>query len=221
MFWALCNSSMYKLFHKKERGFTLVELVVVVGIMSVIMLLVFFNSKRFNDDLNLRTAATEISLALRQAQNFGISVRESSAGSASFTAPYGVAFDINNPTYTFIYSDTNNNRAYNGTLSCTGTDECREKNLIRGGIVISRLCATDLLGGTLNCFGGSGLKYMVLTYVRPNPEPIIKVFNTTNNELGGGPWKTAYIELRSANGTLTYVRTDSVSGVITLQNTMP
>ncbi len=203
----------------KKRGFTLVELIVVVGIMSTIMLLVFFNSKRFNDDLNLRTAATEVSLALRQGQNFGISVKESSPSSATFTAPFGVAFDMSNPTYAFIYSDTNNDRAYNGTLACTGTDECREKLLMRGGIKVNRLCAVPVSGGAPNCF--SGLRYMVITYVRPNPEPVIKVFNSSNVEIAGGPWKTAYIELKSLNSTLMYVTTDSFSGVITLQNTMP
>ncbi len=212
---------MYNLFQKKERGFTLVELVVVVGIMSAIMLLVFFNSKRFNDDLNLRTAATEISLALRQAQNFGISVKESSSGSATFTAPYGAAFDLTNATYAFVYSDTNNDRAYNGTLACPGSDECREKFLLRGGIRVNRLCATALSGGAVNCFSGNNIRYMALTYVRPNPEPVIKVFNSSNTEIAGGPWKTAYVELRSSNSTLMYVVTDSVSGVISLQNTMP
>jgi len=204
----------------KKMGFTLVELMVVVGIMSVIMLLVGFNSRRFNDDLILRTAATDVSLALRQAQSFGISVKESSGGSATFTAPYGAAFDLTNPTYTFIYSDTNNNRAYNGTLPCTGTDECREKALIRGAVQISRLCASYLSNGVLSCFAGNNVRYLIFTYVRPNPEPVIKLFDSNGAEIVG-PWKTGYVELVSQKGTLMYVSTDSVSGVITIQNTIP
>lgn len=210
----MCNP-----FQKKERGFTLVELVVVVGIMSGIMLLVFFNSNRFNDDLSLRTAATEISLVLRQAQNFGVSVRESTTG--EFNAPYGIAFDMSNRTNAFIYSDIDNDRAYDGTLPCTGSDECREKILLRGGILINNLCATYLADPTvLSCFGENSLRYMVVTYVRPDPEPVIKFFNSNGIEISG-PWKTAYVELKSSNGTLMYVTTDTTSGIITLQNTMP
>jgi prepilin-type N-terminal cleavage/methylation domain-containing protein len=211
---------MSNLFQKKEQGFTLVELVVVVGIMGAIMLLVFFNSKRFNDDLTLRTAAVDVSLALRQGQSFGVSVKESSTGSSNFNAPYGVAFNLATPTLMFIYSDINNNQRYDGTLPC-GSDECKEQLLLRGGVTVFRVCVTALVGGALSCFSSSNLRYMVLTYIRPNPEPIIKVFNTSNIEIGGGPWKTAYIELKSPKGTLMYVTTDSVSGVITLQNTMP
>lgn len=211
---------MYNFFPQHKRGFTLVELIVVVGIMSVIMLLVVFNSRNFNDDLALRASANEISLAMRQAQNFGISVKESSSGGANFGAPYGIAFDLSNPTYAFIYSDTNNNRAYNGTLACTGSDECRENILIRGGIQINRLCAIYTASGALNCFAGGGMRYMVLTYVRPNPEPVIKIFDGSNVEVVG-PWKTAYIELIGPRGSLLYVVTDSSSGLITLQNTLP
>lgn len=209
---------MYKRFFYNQKGFTLVELVVVTGIIGVIMLLVVANGRKFNDDLTVKTAGSEVSLAMRQAQNFGISVKESRSGSGTFTSAYGITFDLSNPTYMFLYADTNGNRVYDGTFACPGTDECREKVPLRGGVTINRVCASDN-SGTLSCFNPS-VRYLVVTYVRPNPEPVIYSVNQ-GNVATGGPWKKGYIELKSAKGTLLYVVTDSVSGQISVQNTMP
>lgn len=207
---------MCKLFSQNERGFTLVELIVVISIMSIITLLVTFNNYRFNNDFAIQTAASEVSLAMRQAQSFGVSSKQAQTNSADFNKSYGIAFDLQNPKNLFIYSDTNGNRAYDGGVSCDGSDECREKSVLRSGISIQRVCA-DYMNGTQTCFNG-GARYLTLTYVRPNPEPIIKVFNGSNVEITG-PWKTAYIELVSQNGTRIYVLTDYLSGQITIQST--
>lgn len=207
---------MSRLSSYKKRGFTLIELIVVASIMSAIMFLVTFNSRRFNDDLALQTAAGEVSLAMRQAQSFGISIKQSASGSTDFSKPYGIVFDLQNPANFFIYSDTDNDRAYDGATSCTGTDECREKSILRSGVTIRRVCA-EYMNSTLTCFSG-GARYLTLTYVRPNPEPVIKVFNSSNAEIVG-PWKTAYVELSSQNGTRIYVLTDYLSGQIVTQST--
>lgn len=209
---------MSNLFSTTRKGFTLVELVVVTGIMSAIMLLVFFNGRKFNDGLALRTAGDVVASTLRRAQNFGISVREVQLNSGSFSTPYGVAFDLSTPRTIFLYADTNNNRAYNGTFACTGVDECKERFYIQRGIVIQRVCAT-YYNDTLTCFNGTN-RVTVLTYVRPNPEPVIKAFDAGGSEIAG-PWKKLYVELVSPKGTLLYVVTDSISGQITVQNTMP
>lgn len=207
---------MDKILSHKRRGFTLVELVVVCGIIAVIMTVVVFNSRKMNDGLALKTAANEVSLAMRQAQNFGISVREASPG--QFNAPYGVWFDLLNPTNIFIYSDNNNNRAYNGSWDCAGSDECRERIPLRAGVRINRMCTT-YMNDVLTCFA-SNFRSSVLTYVRPNPEPVIKTFDTSNVEITG-PWKKFYLELVSQQGTMMYVVTDSVSGQITIQKNIP
>lgn len=202
-------------FHK-QAGFTLIELIVVASIMSAIILLVTFNSRRFNDDLALQTAASEVSIAIRQAQSFGVSIKQSASGSSDFSKPYGIAFDLQNSAHFFIYSDTDNDRMYDGDTTCTGTDECREKSVLRNGISVRRVCA-EYMNSTLTCFSGSA-RYLTLTYVRPNPEPVIKVFNSSGGEIVG-PWKIGYVELVSRNGTRIYVLTDYLSGQIMIQST--
>ncbi|MHB1316871.1 MAG: pilus assembly FimT family protein [Minisyncoccota bacterium] len=208
---------MYKINLNKKKGFTLIELVVVAGIMSAIMLLITFNSRTFNEGLVLQTASSEVSLAMRQAQSFGISIKQSNNGVNSFDKPYGIVFDLQNQTNYFIYSDTNNNFKYDGTSGCSGSDECREKNNIRGATKVNRVCAKYTSNSSLTCFNGSA-RYLVLTYVRPNPEPVIKIYDSSNSEIVG-PWKEALVELISNNGTKMYVVTDSASGQIVIQST--
>lgn len=207
---------MDKLFFHRRRGFTLIELVVVSGIIGAIMTVVVFNSRKMNDNLALKAAANEVSLALRRAQTFGVSVREATSG--QFNVSHGVWFDLLNPSNIFIYSDDNNNRAYNGSWDCTGNDECREKIPLRAGVRINRMCTT-YMNDVLTCFS-SNFRSGVLTYVRPNPEPVITTFNTNNVEITG-PWKRFYLELQSQQGTMMYVVTDSVSGQITVQKNIP
>ncbi len=213
MYWGWHNYSMR---NYTQKGFTLIELIVVASIMSAIILLVTFNSRRFNDDLALQTAASEVSLAMRQAQSFGVSIKQTQSGSTDFNKPYGIAFDLQTPTNFFIYSDTNGDRKYDGAVACTGADECREKSILRGGVSVRRVCAA-YMNDTITCFSGAA-RYLVLTYVRPNPEPVIKVHDTNKAEISG-PWKTAYIELVNQRGTLMYVLTDYLSGQIMIQST--
>jgi len=208
---------MANFFSRQKKGFTLIELVVVAGIIGGIMLVVTFNSRKFTDKISLKSAVTEVSLAMRQAQNFGVSVKESSSN--QFNAPYGIVFDLSNPTYAFIYSDANNNRTFNGAVVCAGSDECVERISFRGGVTVNLLCATKIINNDLDCFNSTA-RYMVLTYVRPNPEPIITVFRADGSQIFDA-WKKVYVGIRSQQGVMMYVVTDSVSGQITVQNNIP
>ena len=63
-------------YRKFLAGFTLIEMLVSIGIVSLIMAVVFFNYGTFNDDLALTSAGQELSIAVRQAQSYGLSVKE-------------------------------------------------------------------------------------------------------------------------------------------------
>ncbi|NTV44545.1 MAG: prepilin-type N-terminal cleavage/methylation domain-containing protein [Candidatus Yonathbacteria bacterium] len=120
----------------KSQGFTLIELMVVVGIFAMMTGLVLANYPRFNTQIVLENTAHEVALELRQAQSFGMGVRESSAQSAMYPG-YGVHV----PSLTsgtvkdiFLFADiaqggsTQGDKRYAGENSCVpGSGECVEK----------------------------------------------------------------------------------------------
>ena len=111
--------------HKINRGFTVVELLVVVSIMVIMTTIVLFNYNKFNDSMLISNLAYDVSLTIRQAQTYGVAVLElpgSNSGSqiapishhAYFAFPYGVHFDINSSNFT-LYVDADSNAVYTGT----------------------------------------------------------------------------------------------------------
>lgn len=77
---------MKKIFSKlraaAQKGFTLVEFVVILAIFSVMAGIALFNFSGFESNISLTNLAHDIALTIRQAQVFGISATESSLGFA-------------------------------------------------------------------------------------------------------------------------------------------
>ena len=109
-----------------KKGFTLVELLVVVSIIGVISTVIVFNHKKFNDNLEITNLSHDVALYIRQAQVYGVSVKElkdiSLTEEERFDTPYGIHFDIklavNNKSFIF-FADKNKDGRYNGCLLYT------------------------------------------------------------------------------------------------------
>ncbi len=100
-----------------SKGFTLVELLVVSLIIVFITAFVLFRQQGFNSATLLRSLSYSIALSVRQAQVYGVSVRESAVGSGVFAAGYGVYFGNSLlPTpynaYYALFADADNNGQY-------------------------------------------------------------------------------------------------------------
>src|SRR6266481_8758790 len=81
-----------------RRGFTLVELLVTIGITLVILGTLVFNQSHYSDSAALKNLADTIGLTVRQAQVYGVSVKEFNTGSNNFSSAYGVDFNSATPT---------------------------------------------------------------------------------------------------------------------------
>ncbi|MFM2414328.1 MAG: hypothetical protein RI911_21, partial [Candidatus Parcubacteria bacterium] len=153
-----------------NRGFTLIELLLVMGILALMMGVVVSNHSRFGGKVLLRTLAYDTALTIRQAQTFGISVRQSTGGSAGteFTPGYGININtgsVNGTTTSFrMYADTFSD----GGVYTAASDTTLQTFNISRGYVISDLCVTTVAApSTYVC---NTATRMDILFRRPEPD---------------------------------------------------
>lgn len=140
------------------RGFTLVELVVVTGIIGLLALIVIVQYRRFDSQLLIRNVAYEIALAVREAQSLGIGVR---GANGTFNEPYGIHF-TEGDTYILFRDSGNTDNRYDAA-----DQKLTTYKLGRGNEV------TDLCVGTAPLSGSEcGKSSLDIMFRRPDPDAI-------------------------------------------------
>lgn len=161
-------------------GFTLVEMIVAVGIVAIISSLVLSNYRGFDNSVLLTNLAHDVALSVREAQVYGISVRGTGS---SFDAGYGITFNTNTPGIYTLFADTNGNNRYNSSdtvIDIYSFDSryriSRLEEITSGG--------TDPISGRLN-----------IVFTRPDPEPVFSIGGSIQDMTG------VRITLRSQDGS--------------------
>ena len=176
--------SIFSTSHCKKKGFTLVELLVSLGIMVTILTLVLSNQSKYTEGTALTGLADDISLDLLQAQTYGVSVREFAPGTEEFDAAYGVSLNLipqgGNSTYIYFADRGVKNKIYDSGLTCPidASSECIKKNTVLRGNVISGLCYI-LKNGQEQC----NLGRIDITYLRPDTKANIIFFGQNGSVL--------------------------------------
>ncbi|GEM_PF-445104 len=101
--------SFYR-FRAASAGFTLLEMLVVVAIISFVIGVVVVNQRSFDNSVILSTTAYDVALSIRQAQAYGtagLGVQGVPGGSA-FPVSYGtgIDFSLSSPRQYIIFADT-------------------------------------------------------------------------------------------------------------------
>lgn len=143
---------------RPEAGFTLIELLAVTAILILITGLMLANHSKFGGRILLENLAYDMALTVRQAQVYGISVRQ--FGTGNFSSGYGMHFAIASPTTYVLFADA---AVQDGLLT---SGETVQTYTIDRGYRIEKLCApagTDID----SCTAVTSLDVL---YKRPEPD---------------------------------------------------
>lgn len=194
-----------------SAGFTLVELMVTVGIFIFMTALVVAKYGSFNDGTLLTSMAYDVALTLRSAQSYGLNVQGYNSTN-SFNYPYGIHFSsaAGNKQMIFFADSNPTNGVYN-----SGTDGLiTTYTLARGGDVKSVCVGTG--SGALCTSPSNGI--VDITFKRPDPNAIIVAPGSSSCPTNAPP--CAYAEIKLENASKNSTRTIVVRGTgeIAVQN---
>lgn len=199
--------------HLTTRGFTLVEMLVVLAIMGVLTAVVVNGQTDFNKSTRVVDAAYTVALSVRQAQTYGLSSR--TYGGLN-NAGYGVHFTSAAPKQYFIFADIANGPGNSGSpqaIGCppkTGQVDDKPGNCLYDqaneivqnftfdrGFSVSKICGRVLSSGAFVC--SPTLSVLDLVFIRPNTDTVITgVISGTYTQL-----KDASIEISDPSGVST------------------
>lgn len=165
-------------------GFTLIEMVVVLGIFMIITAIIFYNYSDFKTGVSLDNLSQDIALTIRRAQSYATSVKGTNVLGAEFPG-YGVHFATTSgniydgdPKSFILFADlagpvgTAGSLTYEQSTNRCGYDvlatlnECLEKVSINTNDYISDICGYD----STNTYCGGTLD---LVFTRPDPDAAI------------------------------------------------
>lgn len=155
-----------------SRGFTMIELIISIGIFTLLSAVTLTKYNTFNNNAEFTNATESIVLALRQAQVYGVAAKSSLDGSgtaivcgvSAFDCVYGVHFQESLPSQVSIFIDENRNYQYNGPIGGSPGEKIVEVISWKSPI---KIFDVQCQGG--NCSGGN----MDVTFRRPNPDGFI------------------------------------------------
>ena len=189
-----------KLNNQKQKGMTLIELLVALVIFSIITGVVLFNYGDFNASLTMQNLADDIALTVRRAQSYAIGVR---GREGSFQVGYGVHFGVTpyDPTKTnaddvlyqgsnksfILYKDDFSDTKHNYTKtnnSCGGETSCLEMLYIKSSDYISEIGVKISEVDDVSYLGNDNPSGVSIFFKRPSPEPHIYVLDDDDKYWG-------------------------------------
>lgn len=227
----------------RARGFTLIEMIVVLMIISIITTITLVGQSTFDRSMLLTNTAYRVAISIREMQTYGLSSRVALVGSEYKTnVGYGAHFVAGSPGSYVLYADSsrasgiaNYCQDIAGTNSalpdyklgnCTyeaGADVLVESYTFTRGFRISDFCgrAASEVGNPRYCMSTNQLSALSTVFMRPNTDSVLSGQRTT----AGSPWielNSAEIYLSSADGlTVRGVCISKLGQVSVSQGTCP
>ena len=193
------------------RGFSLIELMVVISIFGILTSILVYKNSDFNNTILLTNVAYEVALTIRQAQVYGVNV--SSAGGANFRSGYGVNINMASADQMTLFSDQFVGNAPEGDYIYDSSELLSQINFTRG-YSIKGFCLKNLsAGGNQDCFTNGSSAEVAIVFVRPNPDAHIRYKNGNTTV----EYDQIEITITTQDGTKTKTVLVTNTGQITIQ----
>lgn len=200
----------------KSKGFTLIELMVSVVVIAMITAVVVYNQGDFADRISLANTASDLELQIREAQVYGVSVREFQPSTNEFNFAYGISFNLNafagtlGPTSFVAFADrvVKDGRyatpASWGTCTVGGTSECLKIYMLSRKNSITDLCVINNAGSDVCSSQGSGTRpgRIDLSFLRPDPSANMSFVDTNGSQTTFPGHKGMKVKITSPKGNL-------------------
>jgi prepilin-type N-terminal cleavage/methylation domain-containing protein len=199
-----------------SKGFTLIELIVVLAIFAIITGIALADQGNLNSNILVSNLAYEIGLSIRQAQSYGVGVRAVST-TGGFDGAYGVSFDVSKPNRIILFNDLNGDNLYED-----GEEDSELQVVNQQGNKIVATCVE--LDPGQKCTKDTGVGLLTITFKRPNPEAVFtrasvdsdgNIIDGTMVNNATGP---AYIVVNTASGNNCRVVTIQSTGQVSVSD---
>lgn len=187
-----------------NSGFTLIELMVTVGIFVFMTSLLLAKYNNYYSGTIFKNQAYDIAITLRQAQSFGISVKvDVGPGLNSFDSAYGVRFPSAGVNNFSLYSFIRNGNLYNQNI-------LQKEYRLKNGAYIEKL---QVSADGSNYFLANSVDVI---FQRPNPEAVF--CTNVNGTNACGVYKHLSIGLKSPDGTIKTVKVNNSGQISIVEN---
>ncbi len=194
------TQSSFSLKNNSQNGFTLVELLISVGIITVVSTIVLLKYSSFDSGVLLKNTAYEVALALREAQAKSVSGSHDGGGDARY--PFGVTFTPDSKKYTIFrfasstgdpYYDVGGAGSYATGLSTT---------TIERSMYVSDVCVNA--GGADACDSDDSedISHLDISFRRPEFRALFHAEGYSGTQAN---IQSAKIKVGSTNGTDVFV----------------
>ena len=203
-----------------NAGFTLIEMLVVFGIIIIVTSIVISSQGSFNKTILLANTAYDVALSIRHAETYGLGSR---VINVSPNVGYGIDISRASPDAFILFADSypvpSTSSICHPTVDVSAPDakpgncayeplqsETITKYTLGNGVTISDFCAKT--SGTWSCAtsNGLGLVSLDIVFSRPNPTPLM---STNGNYSSIFPVTNACISLTSRSGGTRFISVSS------------
>ncbi len=165
----------------KQAGMTYIELIVVMGIFSVLTSVVIFSYGDFQAKVDIKNLASDVALQLVESKNTALSgllppPAQQPSNPLTWKPTYGVFFDKAQNKRFIYFTDLDSDTLYDH-LGCAGNSECLKQIDITKNNIISSLDVVYQDNSTAT------LSDLTISFSRPSSSAIIRSTQIPNGSL--------------------------------------